>query len=107
MSPLDPQMPVAQAANAFAHLFTGNHEEACLQAEEALQEHPTLHNALRAAAAANACAGRMEQSRKYVQRLLRVDPGLRVSVLMDITPLRRPADRTMYLDAMRKAGLPK
>src|SRR5262249_1290056 len=103
----DPTMPRALSGSAFAHFFAGRYVEACSQAQQALQESPNLHPGLRASAAANVLAGRMEQARDALGRLRRIDPALRVSTLNDITPLRRPEDIAKYADAMRKAGLPE
>jgi tetratricopeptide (TPR) repeat protein len=43
MSPLDPQMPLAQSVNAFAHFFACQYDEACSQVELVLQENPDFH----------------------------------------------------------------
>jgi TolB-like protein/Tfp pilus assembly protein PilF len=107
LSPLDPWMSVALSASAFAHFFAGRHDEACVLAEQALQETPNLHQALRAAVACNALVGRMDRAREVLSRLRRVDPALRVSNLGNITPLRRPEDIAKYAEAMRTAGLPE
>jgi TolB-like protein len=107
MSPLDPQMPEARSASAFANIFSGNFDEASLLAEQALQENFTLHPALRAAAASHACGGRIERARQMIGRLLAIDPALRLSILTQLTPLRRAEDRERYLEAMRIAGLPE
>jgi len=104
-SPLDPAMPRMQAGIAFAHFFAGRYDEACSQAEQALQESPNLHQALRISVASNALAGRIERARDVLSRLRQIDPALRVSNLGDITPLRRPQDIARYAEAMRKAGL--
>jgi TolB-like protein len=106
MSPLDPLMRDALSANAFAHIFCGRYDEALVLAEQALQESPNLHPALRASAASNALAGRIEQARMAIARLREIDPALRVSNLKDLTPLRRPEDMARYAEGMRKAGLP-
>jgi hypothetical protein len=107
MSPLDPHMPQAQSAYAFAHFFRGDYDEAILQAELALQENPVLHPALRASAAANALGGHIEKAKSMVARLHRIDPAFRVSDLEHQTPLRRPEHLAKYVEAMRKAGLPE
>jgi TolB-like protein/DNA-binding winged helix-turn-helix (wHTH) protein len=106
LSPLDPLMPEAQSANAFAHFFSGYYDEASFQAEQTLQENPKLHPALRVSAAANALAGRVEYAQKVLARLRQIDPGLRVSDLKHQTPLRRLQDMAKYVEGMRKAGLP-
>jgi TolB-like protein len=106
MSPLDPLMPDAQSANAFAHIFCGRYNEASALAEQALQESPNLHPALRASAVSHALAGRVEQAQRAMSHLRHIDPALRVSNLKELTPLRRPQDMARYSEGMRKAGLP-
>jgi TolB-like protein len=107
LSPLDPWMSVALSASAFAHFFAGRYDEACALVEQAFQETPNLHQALRAAVASNAFVGRIERAQIALSRLRHIDPALRVSNLGDITPLRRPEDIAKYAEAMRKAGLPE
>jgi tetratricopeptide (TPR) repeat protein len=107
MSPLDVLMPVAQSTSAFAYVFCGCYDEASSQSEQALQESPNLHLALRAFATANALSGKIEQAQKAMARLRQIDPALRVSNLKDLTPLRRPEDMSKYSEGMRKAGLPE
>jgi adenylate cyclase len=106
MSPLDPHTAVALSGCAYAHLFAGHYDEASSHAEQALQESPNLHQALRASAASNALAGRIERAQKAMVLLRRIDPALRVSNLRDLTPLRRAEDMARYAEGMRKAGLP-
>jgi tetratricopeptide (TPR) repeat protein len=100
-------MPRQLSGSAFAHFFVGRYDEARSQAEQALQESPNLHPALRVSVASNALAGRIERARDVLLRLRHIDPALRVSNLGDITPLRRPEDISKYAEAMRKAGLPE
>jgi len=107
ISPLDPSTPMAESGNAFAHFFAGRYDEASAQAEQTLQESPNLHPALRAAAASNALAGRTAAAQEMLACLRRIDPGLRVSNLKEITPLRRPQDIERYEEGMRVAGLPE
>src|SRR5262249_10793772 len=100
LSPLDITMPRQLSGSAFAHFFAGRYDEACSQAEQALQESPDLHPALRASVASSALAGRIERARDALSRLRHIDPALRVSNLGDITPLRRPQDIAKYAEAM-------
>jgi hypothetical protein len=58
-------------------------------------------------AASKALAGHLEEARAAVDRLLELDPALRISNLKDrISPLR-PEDFAKYVDGLRKAGLPE
>ena len=51
--------------------------------------------------------GKLEEAREAVDRILQLDPVVRISNLKDrISPLR-PEDFAKYADALRKAGLPE
>jgi TolB-like protein/Tfp pilus assembly protein PilF len=107
ISPLDPLLHSVRSAIAFAHVFAGRFTEAVSYAEKALADNPNTHQALRATALSCAWAGRTEQAQKAISRLLEIDPTLRVSKLVNITPLQRPQDIARYQEGMRKAGLPE
>jgi len=62
---------------------------------------------LRILAASKALAGQLEEAREAIDRLLQLDPAVRISNLKDrISPLR-PEDLAKYTGALRKAGLPE
>jgi tetratricopeptide (TPR) repeat protein len=105
LSPLDPLM---QVGTAFAHFFLGRYDEAASWAAMALQDNPDFQPGLRAAAASNAMAGRLERANKAVARLRQLNPTLRVSTLKDVVgPFRRAEDLSRYEEGLRQAGLPE
>jgi TolB-like protein len=106
LSPLDPLMALMWTAVAFAHFLAGRYDEASSWAATALRENPTLHSAIRVAAAANAMTGRLEKAQKEMALMRQLDPTLRVSNLSDVMPFRRPEDLAKYAEALRMAGLP-
>ena len=106
LSPIDPYMPIVQAAIADAHFHAGRYDEASSWGAMSIRGVP-FHNGLRIVAASNALAGRLDQARVAMERLRQLDPDLRVSTLRDIQgPYRRTDDIARYEDAMHKAGLP-
>jgi tetratricopeptide (TPR) repeat protein len=107
LSPLDPFMYIAQTGIALACFFAGRYHEASSWAEKALLENPNYYPALRTSAASNALAGRLEEARKAMVRLRKIDPALHVSDLKDLIPFRRPEDAARYAEGLRKAGLPE
>jgi adenylate cyclase len=107
LSPLAPFLARMHSATAFANVFAGRYDEAVSHAGQALSEKPNMQLALRAAATSNALAGRIEEAQKVMARLRQIDPALRVSNLIDQTPLQRPEDLARYAEGMRKAGLPE
>jgi TolB-like protein/tetratricopeptide (TPR) repeat protein len=108
LGPLNPYLWISQLGTAQAHLMAGRYDEASAWAEKALQrasDHPTV---LRIHAASSVLAGRLEQARRSVTRLLERDPTLRVSAVTEIMgPHRRAEYVAKYENALRMAGLPE
>jgi hypothetical protein len=77
-------------------------------AERALRDQPNFAPLRRIAAASHALRGCPSEAQKIMAQLRQLDPALRLSDLGDIMPpFRRPADRSKYLEGLRKAGLPE
>jgi adenylate cyclase len=106
LSPLDPLMALMWTAVAFAHFLAGRYDEASSWAAMALRENPTLHSAIRIAAATNAMTGRLKLAQEEIVLMRQLDPTLCVSNLADVMPFRRPEDLAKYSEALRIAGLP-
>ena len=51
--------------------------------------------------------GQQQTASKSIERLLDLDPTLKISTLKELTPLRRSADQNRYVEGLRKAGLPE
>jgi TolB-like protein len=107
LSPFEPMMHIVRGGIAFAHFISGDYDKACSLADRLLREKPDMYLGLRVAAAANALAGRLEDSHRAMARLREVDPRLRISDLADLTPFRRPQDLARHQEGLRKAGLPE
>jgi adenylate cyclase len=108
LSPLDPLMLRFQSGMAHAHFYAGRYDEAASWAAMVLREIPDFRDGFRIAAASNALAGRLEQAHKDIQRLLQLDPTLRVSNFREtLGPYRRAEDIARLEDGMRRAGLPE
>ena len=106
LSPRDPTVFHMRTGIAYANLLAGNYDIASSAARDALRDRTWL-GGLRILAASKALAGHLEEAREAMDRLLQVDPALRISNLKDrISPLQ-PKDLAKYADALRKAGLPE
>jgi TolB-like protein len=107
LSPLDSEMYRKQAGTAMAHLLAGRFDAASSWAEKAVGEMPSFLMPVGVVAASHALAGRMDEARRALRDLRRLDPALCVSGLGDWLPLRRPQDLATLADGLRKAGLPE
>ncbi|HET8996999.1 MAG TPA: winged helix-turn-helix domain-containing protein [Acetobacteraceae bacterium] len=107
LSPLDPEMYRMQAGMAAAHLFAGRFDAASSWADKAFTNLPSFLMAVSVIAASHALAERPEQARRAMAHLRRLDPTWRISQIADRFPIRRPEDRAIFTDGLRKAGLPE
>jgi TolB-like protein/Tfp pilus assembly protein PilF len=107
LSPLDPQRWMFEGGLAQTHLFAGRYEEAIQWADRALQENMRATAILRLKAAACGQLGRIEEGRECVRRLRELVPGSTVASAKEFSgSLLPPELLALYLDGLRKAGLP-
>jgi TolB-like protein/Flp pilus assembly protein TadD len=107
LSPHDPRIFDMQAGAGCAHFLAGRYAEAVSWAEAAARQQPNSCPAMRTLAATSAMAGRQEQAGKAIAHLLELDPGLRISNLRDLFPVRRMEDFAKWEEGLRRAGLPE
>jgi tetratricopeptide (TPR) repeat protein len=106
LSPRDPTAFHMRAGISYANLLAGHYDTASSAARDSLRDKTWL-GGLRILAASKALAGHLEEARAAVDRLLQLDPTVRISNLKDrISPLQ-PEDFSKYVDGLRKAGLPE
>jgi tetratricopeptide (TPR) repeat protein len=92
----------------WAHLFAGRYEQAASWAGKALLNRPHWAPGAREAAVAYALSGNIAGAKEAMAQLLALDPGLRLSTIGRVAaPWRRAEDRALYLEGLRKAGLPE
>jgi len=106
-SPLDPESYRMQAGMAAAHLFAGRFDDASAWAEKAYRDLPSFLMAAAVVAASHALAGRIDEGRRAMDDLRRLDPMLRISGLKYWLSIRRPEDLAVFADGLRRAGLPE
>jgi adenylate cyclase len=107
LNPLDYLIFHTQASTALAYFLAGRNEMALKMAEQACRLQPRLASALRIAAASNACAGRLDEARRFQKRALEIDPDQRISNLKNRVGPFRSQDFAKYIDGLRLAGLPE
>jgi TolB-like protein/class 3 adenylate cyclase len=107
LSPRDPYIFDMQMGTGCANFLAGRYAEAVSWAEAAARQQPNSCPVIRTLAASSAMAGRQEHAQKAMAHLRELDPGLRISNLRDLFPLRRPEDFARWEEGMRLAGLPE
>ncbi|MBW8854024.1 MAG: adenylate/guanylate cyclase domain-containing protein, partial [Bradyrhizobium sp.] len=101
LSPLDPQLFLSEVYIGMVHLFRGRYDEALSWITRALAHQPNFVVVLRAAAAANAFAGNIDEARKLVARILQISPTASISHYMSINLYQRPEDIERMVGGLR------
>jgi TolB-like protein/class 3 adenylate cyclase len=107
LSPLDPGLWAMQSAIALAYFIAGRYDEASSWAEKAIREGTIFLPNFRVAAASKALAGRQEEARNAVRRMLQIDPTSRISNGVEHGLFHRLQDVTRLEEGLRMAGLPE
>jgi TolB-like protein/tetratricopeptide (TPR) repeat protein len=107
LSPFDPEAFVCMSALGCAYLMSGRFEEGLTWTTRALRERPAFAPALRFHAVCQAELGRLEEARETVDHLIKIEPGLRLATLRQRVPIFDARSLDIFLQGLRKAGLPE
>jgi tetratricopeptide (TPR) repeat protein len=107
LSPLDTEMFRMQMGIGMAHLMARRFDEACAWAEKSFRDVPAFSMAAAVIASSCALAGRMDEARRAMADVRRLDPSLRIATLDAWLPFNRPEDLALFADGLRRAGLPE
>jgi TolB-like protein/class 3 adenylate cyclase len=106
LSPLDPLRGTTWYGIALAHWGLGSYNEGCAAATKAIQAWPET-NSLGAFIVNAVAAGRHDEAREALERLLRLRPNLHVSHVSEMFPTRNAEWGNKIVAAFREAGLPE
>jgi TolB-like protein len=107
LSPFDPEAFFTMTALGWTDLMAGRLDEAVKWTSRALRERPGFAPALRFHAVSLVELGRLDEARDAVGYLLRLEPGLTASKLRRRAPIFDAKLMNVFLDGLRKAGLPE
>jgi adenylate cyclase len=108
LSPLDPLGWAFAGGIALADVIEGRYEEAIGWADRCLHERASHTMALRIRVASCPHLGRLPEAHEWLARLLEVDPGLTISWVKAYAQMFLPPETVaVYLEGLRKAGLPE
>ncbi len=109
LSPLDPRAYIFTCGVAFAHMAARRYEKAVDWADRTLNAQPRYTIAMRVKLISLAHLGRTDEARDWLKRLLALWPGLTVAAWRAsyATAVFPPELLALYVDGLRKAGLPE
>jgi adenylate cyclase len=106
LGPLDPSFYMYLMVAGWAQLFCGRPAEALKLAERSASLNPEWDSAYWGLVPAYVQLDRLPEARAALAKFLSLAPGMTVSKLRQLTPIRNQASLEMVLDGLRKAGLP-
>ncbi len=107
LSPRDPARAFWLGGLGIGAYLAGAYDECLGICRRVLKEHPGYASSMRQEAASLGMLGRIDEAAGSVARLLERMPGLTVSQVRAIVPIRYPADQERWLEGLRRAGLPE
>ncbi|URK87581.1 tetratricopeptide repeat protein [Rhizobium sp. RCAM05350] len=105
LSPFDPMAYGAHLALGVAYLLETRYDEAAPHFARAVQANPRFSTLYFFEAALLGLAGRQEEARPIVQRLLELEPGFRLRMIFEVGLVQNLADR--FAEGARIVGLPE
>jgi len=107
LSPIDPEIYRSEVTMAFAHFCLSRYLDASNWATRALARQSDFVPAMRVATAAYALAGNIDEARRLLGRMLKLEPSLTLSNYRSRSFFRRTQDYQMFIEGLRLAGLPE
>jgi adenylate cyclase len=107
LSPVDPRGFYFSTAVCLAHFVAGRYGQAEEWARRAIRERPTYLAAHRFLATSLAQLGRLEEAAAALRDLLALDPGYTATEAERHIVLRDATARRIFVDGLRRAGLPE
>jgi tetratricopeptide (TPR) repeat protein len=106
LSPLDPDTYLFCHSIALAHLFAERFDDAVSWCERAINENPNFITPYRVLAASLAHLGRLDEARTAIRKALSLQPNSTLERAAR-AGYRKPEHMAIWLDGLRKAGLPE
>ena len=108
LSPLDPLGYLFTCGLAFGNTIAGEYAEALLWADRSLREMPRSRAAINLKVILYVLLGRMDEARQWLGRLREIVYGLTIAGYREfLGPILAPEVLALYIEALRKAGLPE
>lgn len=107
LSPYDPNRFLHYAQLSVAHYSHGNYADAAKWGHLSIASNPAFTATFRYLAAALAADNRLDEARDVASKLLELEPGFRLGLYERTRqPFRHAATKALYMEHLRKAGLP-
>jgi DNA-binding SARP family transcriptional activator/Tfp pilus assembly protein PilF len=107
LAPFDPYYSWFENFFTIAHAFKGDYEKAVTFGRRVVKNNPGYSNGYKPLIAALGHLGRRDEARRYVDRLLALEPTFTVDRFGQTYPFRLSSDRSRYMKGLELAGVPR
>jgi TolB-like protein len=107
LNPADSQRNIPMGALAFSYFFIREFGSALKWARRSLEVIQSNPGTQRLVVASLAMLGRIDEARAASDRTLAAFPNSSIALFLETTPYKHPADRALYVEALRIAGHPE
>src|SRR6185312_2389637 len=106
LSPQDHLAFVFDAYYSVIHLIRRDHQAAVMAGQAVIQLNPAFSAGYKPLLSALGHLGRHREAATIFPRLLTIEPDFTIERFLDITSMRRHADREHFAEGLRLAGVP-
>jgi DNA-binding SARP family transcriptional activator/TolB-like protein/Flp pilus assembly protein TadD len=92
---------------SIAYLMKGEYQEAVEIARRVVENTPAYGNGYKPLIAALGHLRRRKEAKRYVDRLLEIEPAFTVRRFGEVYPFTKDSDREHYMEGLRRAGVPE
>jgi DNA-binding SARP family transcriptional activator/TolB-like protein len=107
LAPYDPFFSFFGGVYTLAYLIKHDYERTAAVGRRMVDDHPAFSNAYKPLIAALGYLGLSAEAKRYVDRLLDLEPHFTVAYFAKVYPFARDVDRQHYLEGLRLAGVPE
>jgi TolB-like protein len=107
LAPFDPYHSWFEVFYAIAYVFKVDYEKGVRIGQRVVSVTPDFTNGYKPLIASLGHLGRREEARRYVDRLLALEPNFTVERFGRAYPIKHEADRERYMMGLRLAGVPE
>ena len=106
LAPFDPYYSFFDGVRALAYVLKRDYLQAIAVGRRMVKAHPDFINAYKTVIAALGHLRRRGEAQPYIEKLLFLEPSFSIENFEKLYPLKRPADRELFVKGLRLAGVP-
>jgi len=107
LAPFDPYYSWFENFYTIAYTFLAEYEKAVVVGRRVAESNPGYSNGYKPLIAALGYLGHFEEAKRYVAKLLELEPGFTIKLFGQVYPIKKDSDRERYMQGLRLGGVPE